>query len=251
MTFWQSILLGFVQGVTEFLPISSDGHLALVDIFFHTPNDLFFNVLLHLATLAAVIWYFWSDILKLRLKGLIWLAIGTIPAGVIGVVAGDWIEGSANYLWIVALGFLVTGIANVASQWLLLRDTTRTWPTLWQTIVIGIAQATALMPGISRSGTTVATSLALGLTREAAFRFSFLLLIPATVGAVGLESFKVISQGAQLPNIPYTLVAMMVAFLTGLASLRLLQLMLKRAQMWIFASYCLILGGILLVIALR
>ncbi len=251
MTIWQALLLGLVQGVTEFLPVSSDGHLAIVQIFLELPNDIFFNVLLHLATLAAVLIFFWKDILNLRFKQLVWLAVGTIPAGLLGVAAGDWIEASANYLWIVALGFLVTGVANLVSQHLLKRDNQLDWPTLPKTILIGIAQATALMPGISRSGTTVATSLALGMNREAAFRFSFLLLIPATVGAVGLESFKLLQHSVPAPALVPTALGMVMAFGTGLASLRLLQLMIKRAQLGLFGYYCLVLGfGLLLVAVL-
>lgn len=251
MTFWQALLLGFVQGVTEFLPISSDGHLAIVQIFFQIPNDIFFNVMLHLATLAAVMLFFWKQILGLHLKAWAWLAVGTIPAGIIGVLAGDWIEGSANILWIVAIGFLITAGANFISQWLLKRANTQTWPTLIKTFLIGIAQATALMPGISRSGTTVATGLGLGLTRETAFRFSFLLLIPATVGAVVLESYKMIESGVQFPPFIPLLAGMMVAFITGVASLRLLQIMIARAQMSIFGYYCLLLGVLLLAISLN
>ena len=250
MTVWQALLLGLVQGLTEFLPVSSDGHLAVVQIFLTLPNDIFFNVLLHLATLAAVVIFFWKDLLALRIRHWIWLAVGTIPAGLFGVLAGDWIETSANYLWIVALGFLVTGVANLISQHLLKREQTLDWPTLPKTVLIGIAQASALMPGISRSGTTVATSLALGMNREAAFRFSFLLLIPATVGAVGLESLKLLQDSAQMPSLIPTLLGMLVAFGTGLASLRLLQMMIKRAQLGLFGYYCLVLGSGLLLVSL-
>lgn len=251
MTVWQALLLGLVQGLTEFLPISSDGHLALVQMFFTLPNDIFFTVFLHLATLAAVLLFFWKEILALRLKQWLWLAVGTIPAGLVGVVFGELIEASANYLWIVALGFLVTGVANVLSQRFIKRENTSTWPTLPQTVLIGIAQATALMPGISRSGTTVAMGLSLGLKREDAFRFSFLLLIPATVGAVGLESIKLLRDNVAPPNVMLLALAMLVAFGTGLASLRLLQLMINQARLALFGYYCLILGGVLLIFSLR
>lgn len=251
MTLWEAVLLGVVQGTTEFLPVSSDGHLALVQIFFSLPNDLFFTVFLHLATLAAVIIFFWSDLLRLRLKEWSWLAVGTVPAGIVGIVARNWIEASANYLWVVALGFLVTGVANLVSQWLIKRPRVSTWPTVLQTITIGIAQSTALLPGISRSGTTVAVGLAAGLTREAAFRFSFLLLVPATIGAVGLESIKLLEQNVEPPNLLLLLLGMAAAFGAGFASLRLLQIMIRRAQLGLFGYYCLILGVGLLVITLR
>lgn len=251
MTIWMGLLLGIVQGVTEFLPISSDGHLALVQLFFQIPNDLVFNVLLHVATLAVVILFFWKDILALRLKQWVWLAVGTIPAALFGVVAGDWIELSANFAWIVALGFLVTGVANMLSDYWLKHDrSVSSWPTLPRTLAIGVAQATALMPGISRSGMTVSAALGLQIDRQAAFRFSFLLLIPAMVGAVGLESIKLFRHGATMPELVPLVVGMIAAFVTGLASLRLLQHMINKANFKWFGYYCLVLGFGLLIIGL-
>ncbi len=251
MTAWEALLLGFVQGLTEFLPVSSSGHLAVVQIFLALPNDLFFNVLLHLATLAAVVIFFWKDILRLRMKEWSWLAVGTIPAGIVGVLFGDQIDSAANVLMIVAVGFIVSGIANLVSQWLLKRENIRDWPTLWQTIAIGLAQSIALLPGVSRSGSTVSAGLLFGLNREAAFRFSFLLLIPATVGAVGLETLKVFRAGVQVTNGLLLAMGMTVAFVTGFASLHLLQIMMRKAKFNLFGYYCLALGIGLLVFSLR
>lgn len=250
MTIWQAVLLGFVQGLTEFLPVSSDGHLAVVQIFLSLPNDIFFTVFLHVATLAAVIIFFWKDLVQLTFRQWLWLAAGTVPAGLVGVLLGDLIELSGNFLWFVALGFLVTGIANIASQRLLKKEHETSWPTLPESILIGIAQASALLPGISRSGTTVAAGLATGLNREAAFRFSFLLLIPATLGAVLLEGFELMQSAVQAPSLSLLAVGMSVAFVTGWASLRLLKLMIVRAKIGIFGYYCLGLGMLLLAFSL-
>lgn len=247
MTLWQASLLGLVQGLTEFLPISSDGHLALVQLFFNLPNDIFFNVFLHLATLLAVIIFFWRDIVQLRQKEWMWLLVGTVPAGVVGVAAADWIEMSANYIVIVAVCFLVTGVANLVSQRLLSRPNTATWPNFMQTIVIGVAQATALLPGVSRSGMTVAAGLTLGLTRTAAFRFSFLLLIPATVGAVGFESLRLFTTTAPSPQALPLLLGMTTAFVSGFYSLKLLERMIADARIGLFGVYCLVLGSLLLI----
>lgn len=249
MSVWQAALLGIVQGITEFLPVSSDGHLAIFQLFFDIPNDLVFNVFVHLATLIAVIIFFWKDLLGLRMKQWMWLAVGTIPAAIVGVLASDLIEMSANYLWFVALGFLVTGVANMISQRLLARDNTQIWPKLGQTVLIGIAQASALLPGVSRSGMTVATGLSTGLTRSSAFRFSFLLLIPATIGAVGFESIKLIASDQPTPSILPIVVGMLTAFVSGFYSLKLLQKMIANAKIGVFGIYCLVLGSALLLVS--
>jgi undecaprenyl-diphosphatase len=250
---WQALFLGIVQGLTEFLPVSSSGHLAAAQIFLDLPNDLLLAVLLHFATLAAVIIFFWKDLWALKLKQWMWIAAATVPVGIIGIIAGDLIESGGNYLWFVAIAFLVTGIFNLISQKLLtkINADSLSWPTPLKIMIIGCAQAVALIPGISRSGTTVMAGLATGLEREAAFRFSFFLLIPATLGAVGLESIKLLEQPRQDVSIVVIVAGMIAAFVTGFASLRLLQVMIRQARFAIFGYYSLLLGMMLLVIALR
>ncbi len=217
MSILEAILLGIVQGLTEFLPISSSGHLILVpwaqDYTFLRENPSFnktFDVALHLGTLIAVVYYFRHE-LSAMVRGfgrtlsaraitdadgrLAWLIlIATIPAVIVGGLGADWIDENVGQPWMIAVQLIVfgllLGLADRMPQRLETEDV-----TIRQGLVIGVAQAISLAPGTSRSGITITAGRFLGLSRDAAAKISFLLLVPATAGAILFEGYEAIRDG--------------------------------------------------------
>jgi undecaprenyl-diphosphatase len=213
----EAILLGIVQGLTEFLPISSSGHLILVpwaqDYTFLRDNASFnktFDVALHLGTLIGVVYYFRRELWEVVLgflrtvrartiedtQGrLAWvLIVGTIPAVIVGGLGEDWIDDHLGEPWMIGIQLIVFGLLLGAADRLPQRKEVD-GVTVREGLVIGAAQALALAPGTSRSGITITAGRFLGLTRDAAARISFLLLVPATAGAVALKGYQAISDG--------------------------------------------------------
>jgi len=252
----ESVLLGILQGLTEFLPVSSSGHLVLAQElltgFKGAPAA--FDVLLHGGTLAAVLIYFRDDVLQL-MRGMLtpgdggWrlpvlLIIGSVPAGIVGVFFSDMIEPLFSAPRVAAIGLLITsGVLVVA--WRLRGRGYRSLAglTIFSAILIGSAQALAIMPGISRSGTTIAVGMFIGLKGRDAARFSFLLSIPAIAGALILESGSLAATGLPLSY----LAGAMAAALVGWASIAFLMKLLDRENLLPFALYCLALGSLSLV----
>lgn len=209
MEYFRAAILGIVQGLAEFLPISSSGHLILVPALFKWPDQgLAFDVGLHLGTLAVLLVYFWRDWWRMGTAGLrdlgrhafrfsehsqdsrvLWLiALGSVPAAITGLLFDDWIEDNLRQPWLVALALAGFGIVMAVAD----RRTQMTRNVdsigLADAVLIGTAQALALFPGISRSGATMSMGLFRHMTREAAARFAFLLGTPAFVGAAILKS---------------------------------------------------------------
>ena len=204
MTYLQSIILAIVQGLTEFLPVSSSGHLAVIqNLFGLQDSQVAFDVLLHLGTLTAILFYFrssWKWIISdcwqaLKSPKQSWdfpgfrlftfVVIGTIPAGLFGVLFKHKIESVFNFNFFIALAWLFTG------GWLLLTKFVKPSDkklSFGRSIVIGIAQAVALFPGVSRSGSTIVAGWLLGVEKKTAFHYSFYLAIPAILGATVLEA---------------------------------------------------------------
>lgn len=255
MTIFQAIFLGFLQGVTEFLPVSSSGHLAVFQILMGLPNQLLFDVLLHIATLGAILWFFRQQIIALRWKQWLILGVATIPAALAGVLLGDFVELAGNTPVVIMLGFFITAGLNFFSQYKLQAAKANPKPSpavgFREVMSMGLTQAIALLPGISRSGTTVATGLGLLLSRQDAFHWSFLLAIPAIVGATGWEVIKIFLKGAPFPALLPTVIGMITAFIAGLASLYLLELMLRKAVFWYFGVYSLVMALIMFVMIAR
>lgn len=235
-----SIILGIIQGLTEFLPISSSGHLVLAGAIFKlSSQSLFYDVCLHMGTLLAVIVYFRYEIIELFTKRLRWLGlilIGSIPAGIIGVILKNRIESifkvplfSAGFLLVTSAILLSTRFAKERNRDIEIRDA----------ILIGIAQAIAILPGISRSGMTIATALLLGIVWRQAFEFSFLLSIPAILGAMALEVKQLPEMNLSLRN---GILGVGFSFLFGLLALWILKAFLRKRKFSTFAFYCLIVG---------
>jgi undecaprenyl-diphosphatase len=258
MNLWQGILLGLVQGLTEFLPVSSDGHLAVIGHVagVHTPG-VFVEVALHVATLGSILVVygrrFWELVLgvlrrepeAVRYAGL--LIIGMIPAGLVGLLLEGLIARAFDSLWAAGLGFLVTAAALLATRNRGLEGASR--PTPAGALLIGLAQALAPLPGISRSGMTIASGLLVGLGAVAAADFSFLMAIPLIAGAGLLEARHAAADVALVGAVPL-IVAGVVAFLAGVFAIRFLVAMLRRGRFHVFAPYCIAIGLFTLAYAL-
>lgn len=248
----QVLVLAVVQGITEFLPISSDGHLAVVMALFEqmgqpvSEDALGVTILLHAGTLAAIVVFFWKRIWRLlgedrRVIGL--LIVGTLPAVVIGLLAKKFFAeqlGSA----------LLTGpmlILNGLMLWWASRrtpgETDYPAASFRQAALIGLAQATAILPGISRSGTTISTALATGLRRDAAANFSFLLALPAVGGACLLELIDAAQEGGLAIPLGQAAAGVVCSFVVGLLALGWLMNWLQRGKLIYFAWWCLAMGA--------
>lgn len=265
----EATVLGIVQGLTEFLPISSSAHLLIVP---HLVVDFFpgagwekdpgaaFTAVIQLGTMAAVLIYFWKDIFRigsawlrsLRDKDMRsdldarmgWYIIwGTVPVGVCGLAFKDFIEDPARNLWINASMLIVMGLLLMVSEWAGSQRRQLGELNLRDGLLIGGFQALALIPGSSRSGSTITGGLFLGYTREAAARYSFLLSIPAVVLSGAFELRKV---GEGHLDVQGTIIATVVSFVVGYASIAWLLKFLVRHSTAVFVYYRVALGGILL-----
>lgn len=247
MTSFEAIFLGIVQGATEFLPVSSSGHLVLAqELLGWQQPDLTFDVWLHFSTLLAVIIFFWKDLLSLTKKEMSVILVASIPAAVVGLFFEDAVGGLFASTRIVASTLLVTGLFNLITARIIKKraeDKESSTIGFKKGFIVGLFQALAIIPGISRSGSTVLAGSMQGLDRLKAFRFSFMLSLPVILGASLLQFIKVIKQGTvgQI-NIDFFLAAG-AAFLTGLVSLHIFQYVMKKARLDWFGYYCLVLGS--------
>jgi undecaprenyl-diphosphatase len=255
----QAIVLGIVQGLTEFAPVSSSAHLVLVPWFLHWPAPtLTFDTTLHLGTLLAVVVYFWRDIWDLiraffaslrdrnlagePLKKVAWLLIvATIPAALAGALFKDFFEALFEQPLYVGILLLVTAATLFMSERVAARARGLERLTLADSLVIGVAQAAAIAPGISRSGATMSGGLVMGLTRIAAARFSFLLSIPIIFGA-GVMQLRQVVKGAEPTPLVLLAIGFIVSAVTGYLCIRFLMRYLQNRTLNVFAAYCAALG---------
>lgn len=258
MTVWQALLLGIVQGLTEFLPVSSKGHLALASMTLGLENNLAFDVFLHFATLAAIIWFFRSTLQKLTLRQWGFLMVATVPLGLVGILIEQRLESWLQMPLLIMSGLLVTAGLNFFAQWKLARMGKVTAPfnsvfvfERKKLLLVGLAQALALLPGISRSGVTLASGLAVGLPKPVAFDWAFLLAIPAVLAASLYQGWQVYSTPQDLPSLLPMTVGFIGAFLVGLLSLTLLKYVLYKDEFWIFGVYCVGLAALVYWVGVR
>jgi len=264
----EAIILGIIQGLTEFLPVSSSGHLVLFQQLFGLKEaELFFDVCVHLGTLVAVIIVFRQEIIKIisallqlvslagqkekflqkvksdpELKMTVFIVIGSIPTAILGLLFASIADRLFSSALITGLMLMVTGLL----LWLTRKAGTHAVSTSighltpGKALIIGIVQGLAIIPGISRSGSTISTGLLLGVDRETAARYSFLLSIPAIVGA-GLLSLK---EGFSQTNpaIWISLLGAVPAALVGYGALKSLLHMVKKGRLYVFAPYCWLVG---------
>jgi undecaprenyl-diphosphatase len=265
----QALVMGVVQGLTEFLPISSSGHLILVPALLGWKDpfidSLAFSVMLHMGTLVALLVYFWRDWLVLvpaffasirdrslrddPLRRLAWLlAVTTIPATIVGVLLNDVIETNVRQPGLVAV-LLVVGAAVlwVADRWGALGRSMESL-TFPEAFGIGVAQALALFPGISRSGISISAGRLLGLDRAAAARFSFLMAAPIIAGAGGWEALKIVrGQGGVSVEVAPIVVGFVAAALAGLAAIHFLLRWLARHPFDVFVAYRIVVAAVVVV----
>ena len=244
MTVIQSLLLGLLQGLTEFLPVSSSGHLVIAQhLFGITTPPVVFDVLVHLATGLAIVVVLWPQILKLnrQLLGLIILA--TFPAAVVGFFLNKKIELIFDSLPLVGLSLIITAILLFSTKLIKKKSSVRNL-TSKNSILIGFFQALAIIPGISRSGSTITAGLHTGLNPKTAFNFSFLLSLPAILGAQLLQLNKLVDINPS--EISALIIGFLMAFISGIFALKLLKNIVIKSKLHQFGYYCLILGTIIL-----
>jgi undecaprenyl-diphosphatase len=254
---WQAVVLGLVQGLTEFLPVSSSGHLVLVEALtgVRMPG-IFVEVSLHVATLGSVLIVYGARLWRIALGAargqpaelrMAWLLIvATIPAAVIGYLFNQALEEFFHSLIYVGVFFLVTGLILWSTR---SRAGTHAEPRLGGAAAIGFAQAVAILPGISRSGSTVSAALWLGLTPVAAAEFSFLMAVPVIAGAALLEGRHATVGLAHVGVVPFV-AGLVVAFASGIFAIRFLVAMLRRGRFYTFAPYCWVVGVFTIAFAL-
>lgn len=237
MSVFQAMVLAVIQGVAEFLPISSSGHLVIAQKLMRlAAPPVAFDIWLHVATLGAIFWWLGRE-LKLSLRMIKLVLVGSIPAGIAGLAIQPDLKNIFDSLGIVGWGLVITGVMLLITK---RRTETRIRLTVKAAVLIGLAQAVAILPGVSRSGSTIATALMLGINNQKALRFSLLLAVPAILGAQMLEIDKLINNGISLQ---INLVGFIVAFIVGLGALRLLSGTLKNKKLHYFGWYCLMAGG--------
>lgn len=251
----QALVLGLLQGATEFLPVSSSGHLVLVPWILNWPAPgLLFDVAAHVGTLVAVVLYFWRDIL-LMLRGLwelvstrradtpsshlaLMVALASIPAALLGFLFNDLVESLFSAPMIVSLFLALTGSILMISERLGQRRREMPSITARDALILGVAQGLAIAPGISRSGATIAAGLLRGLERPAAARFSFLMSIPVVLGAAAFQMLKVVGiQGATIDWTPIGL-GFGAALVSGYLAIHLFLRLLRNHSLRPFALYC-------------
>ena len=275
MSYLMSAVLGFVQGVAEFLPISSSGHLTLLQHFFGMPEpDQLFNILLHFATLLAVCIYYIQDVVEMiveffrgiaslfsrqpshgnppEARRLVLLVIvGTLPLFVVMLIK-DQVEALGSSPVFVSCALLVTGCVLFLSDRMAGGKKTARNATMKDVLLVGVAQGCATIPGLSRSGCTISAGMAVGFDRKFAVRYSFLMSLPAVLGATILEVKDVFGAEGGLPAgmLPKYLLGMVIAGVVGYFSIRLVNLLASKGKFGAFAYYCWAAGLIFLILSL-
>lgn len=271
MTYLSAFLLGLVQGVAEFLPISSSGHLAIAQnlLNLETAVPEFFDVLLHLGTLLAVFVAYWKeirDIIGEFFRGvgdlarrttptpvpaarrmIMLIIIGTLPLFVVLPIR-DAVQGLGSNMIFVGAALIVTGFLLFASDMVRKGKKTERNATWRDVLIVGAAQAVATLPGISRSGTTITAGCFVGFERKFAVRYSFLLSIPAILGANILSIGDALEAGINMAEVPMYLVGVVTAAVAGYLCIRLLKMIAEKGKFGFFAYYCWAVGALTLVL---
>jgi undecaprenyl-diphosphatase len=246
MSYAQAIISGIVQGITEFLPISSSGHLVILhNLFGYKEPQLLFNLFLHAGTLLAVLAYFHKDIINMLTKDrrlFLAVIIGSLPTALIGYFFKDIFESLFANIVIVGIMLYVTAgflfLADIAGQ--RKEGISFNSPGVFKSIIIGIIQGISIIPGISRSGSTISGAMLLNIDKKMAVKFSFLLSIPAILGALILKLSDLNNTG--ITYLPQMMAGTLFAFLFGLGAIYLLIKTVIKGKLKFFAIYCLLAG---------
>ena len=275
MTYISAIFLGLIQGLAEFLPISSSGHLAffqeVVAVLDAGEESLFFDVLLHLGTLVAVFVAYWAEIKALILEFFTMVGVRKLPQGqkpdrlsrrmILFIILGtlplfavlpvkDFVEGLYSNPMFIGCAFLGTGLILFLSDRLSRGNKDVKNASILDVLLVGCGQALATVPGISRSGTTISVGLARGFSREFAVKFSFLLSIPAVLGANILSLIDAIQEGIDWTLMPMYLAGVATAMISGYLAIRLLKYISRKSSFGGFAYYCWGIGLVTLILSL-
>ena len=256
MDWIQALILGIIQGLTEYLPVSSSGHLAIISHFFGIDGEesLMFTVAVHVATVLSTLVMLWKEI-DWILKGLfkfemneetkyaLNIIVSMIPVGIVGVFFKDRVEEAfGSGLLIVSVMLMVTAVLLIFSYYAKPRQ--KEHLSLWDAFVIGVAQACAVLPGLSRSGSTIATGLMLGNKKEKLAQFSFLMVIPPILGEALLDILKAVKGEAVMGDIGTfpLVIGFLAAFLSGCFACKLMISVVKKGKLVYFGIYCAIVG---------
>ncbi len=276
MTFWQGIFLGIVQGITEFFPVSSDGHLTLFQHLFGMKEPhLFFDLCLHMGTLAALFVYFrrdlynlmidvvagvfelcqgnsWGDVMfkNPQIKLFILICIATVPTGLMGVYGNDFFEGLFRSLIATGFGFWITTILVWLTQFSKEGTKGLGQMNIFHALAIGLFQGFSIAPGLSRSGATISLAVFFGIERSLAARFSFIMSIPAILGATLLEFGDAMNGGESMPPILTIAGGTIAAAIAGYFSIKFLLRVLNHGNFHRFAYYTLFVGAFTLIVSL-
>ena len=266
MNWLQAFILGIVQGLTEFLPVSSSGHLAIgkAVLGIEPAGDLMFEVTVHAATVLSTIFVFRKQIWKLicglfkfkyndETDYIAKLVVSMVPVLIVGVFFKDWVEAAFGSMLVVGLALVVTAMLLTFSDWKAKRsfagaqdDRVRNGISFWQSLVVGVGQAFAVIPGLSRSGTTISTGLLCGVKRESMAQFSFLMVLVPILGEMFLDvvggDFAASSVGV-MPLI----IGFIAAFFSGLFACKVMIALVRKAQLKWFGLYCAIVGLLVLI----
>ncbi len=274
MSLFNALILGLIQGITEFLPISSSGHLSiaqnLLGLGVEGADDMFFDVLLHLGTLAAVFAAYWGDIKEMVLEFfrtigdirrggmpeqipparrlILLIIVGTLPLFAVLPIR-DLVEGLSSNTYFVGAALLVTGVLLLACDRVKKGRKNERTATMRDVLIVGVGQAIATCPGISRSGMTITAGCFVGFERRFAVRFAFLLSIPAVLGANILHIFDAVSEGVDWGLLPAYLLGVVVAAVSGYCCIRLLKMIAEKGKFGAFSYYCWIVGGITILLS--
>jgi undecaprenyl-diphosphatase len=242
------IIYSIIQAMTEFLPISSDGHLAIVSNLLDKPS-LFFITFLHLASLLAVIIFTRKEIMEiLRFKKESWrlifyVILGIIPAVIFGLFFSNLIESTLTSFFLIGIFFIFSGMVVFITKYVKISKKSLSKRSVFS---IGLMQALALLPGVSRSGMSISTGLFFGIEKEKAVKFSFLMFIPLSIGAFLFEFMKYSGAIGSIPIL--TLVfSFVVCFVLSLVFINILNYLVKTEKFWMFGLYCIFLGILLLI----
>jgi undecaprenyl-diphosphatase len=249
-----ALLLALVQGLTEWLPISSSGHLVVIQQLMGLNTTVAFDALLHLGTLVSVVAYFWKDVLAIlralftlntrdpHFRILLLLILGSIPAALAGFLFMGFFESLFTNILVVGIGFIATALILLLSRFHRGKKDLD-WPVA---LLMGLFQALAIIPGVSRSGSTISSGLLWGAEREKIFRFAFLLSIPAILGATALELVKTPSVALDINSIA----AAAVAAVVGYIAIKVVRRFIMSDRFHLFAIYCLVVGVAVIIYAL-
>lgn len=275
MSIWNAVILGLVQGLTEFLPVSSSGHLSIMNnLFSMTMTDdghLFFDVLLHLGTLGSICIVYWKDIKQMLLETLgivnlgplagarqerypgartfFMIVMATLPLLLILPVK-DMIETLYYNNIFIGVALVLTGCMLYVSDRMKPGKKTEGGITVLDAIIIGLCQCVAVVPGLSRSGTTITAGIATGLRRDFAVKFAFLMSLPAVLGANILSLVDAVREGIDWTCVPAYLVGMVAAFVSGIAAISLIKYIADKGKFGGFAYYCWVMGVLSIILTM-